>query len=239
MSKRKRFSFSGCLIKLLLYFILIAVLVVLCTLYSFKELGLHFIIFKKGTVTQTKEVATNTSNFNWIIEKTLHFEGGFQKLPTDRANYNSLGELAGTNFGISAVALENQTGIPVNTEHILNLTKSNAIYIYYYNYWQMVRGDEIHSGSVAWIVFDSYIHNPATACRVVEQTLLDFGIKLNTKVQKQFSVEIIQSINKCNSLQFFLRIKEYRRLYYESLRTKYPEFVEGWLWRLTQFTFTN
>jgi len=176
------------------------------------------------------------ANFAQIIEQIIKSEGGYQNMPTDTGNY-SCGELAGTKYGISAIGLEAYLGRCILASDVLALTKDDAKTIYRNNYWDKIRGDEIESYSVAYIIMDHYIMNPTTATKLVENVLKKFGI--NTNVNNQFSQAVISDINKCEAKDFFLAYKEERRLAFEKLRSSKPEFMDGWLNRLNKFTFDD
>ena len=89
------------------------------------------------------------ADINLYKETALKLEGGYQKLSSDPGNYNSKGELVGTNFGVSAKAYESWINRPPTEEDIRSITKELATYIFKVWYWDAVRASEIHSQAVA------------------------------------------------------------------------------------------
>lgn len=81
-------------------------------------------------------------NAEKCIRKTLSYEGGFTANPADTGNWTGgrrgVGELKGTNFGISAAAYP--------AIDIRNLTVDQAIAIYRADYWAKVDGDKMPYG---------------------------------------------------------------------------------------------
>ena len=74
------------------------------------------------------------ANFDRIVEQTFSFEGGFQNYTSDNANY-SCGQLAGTNNGISAIALQQYLGYCVTESDVRAVTKAKAKEIYRKQFW--------------------------------------------------------------------------------------------------------
>ena len=69
-----------------------------------------------------------------IIDIILGHEGGFQMMPEDAGNYNSEGDLVGTNFGISAPVYEKYIGKVPSVSDIENMTEEEARNIYKKDY---------------------------------------------------------------------------------------------------------
>ena len=98
------------------------------------------------------------ANFNNAIVITLAREGGSRF--TDVANDKG----GATKYGIS------QTAYP--TIDIRNLTEQQARDIYKRDYWDRIRGDDIHSQLIAENIFDTAVNmGTRTACRLVQITL--------------------------------------------------------------------
>ena len=80
---------------------------------------------------------------------TLRCEGGFTVNPEDRGNWTGgeigVGSLNGTNFGLSAASYPHL--------NLRDLTHQAAEAIYWRDYWQAIRGDELSAGSDL-MVFD-------------------------------------------------------------------------------------
>ena len=88
------------------------------------------------------------ANFNLYKQTALKFEGGYQKLSSDPGNYNSRGDLVGTNMGIAATTYEKWLNRPPTVEDMKSITVSIASEIYKSWYWDTVRASEINSQAV-------------------------------------------------------------------------------------------
>lgn len=174
------------------------------------------------------------ADFQAIVDKTFKFEGGFQNYATDSANY-SCGNLIGTNRGISAIALQTYYGRCVNEADVRAITHDLAVKIYKQNYWDKVRGDDIKNQSVAHLVFDSYIGNPTTSKRMVQQTLSDLGKDITVKTP--YPDAVVEAINDCNSRKFFETFWDIRKKEFERICKFKPEFCNGWMNRLNKITY--
>lgn len=193
---------------------------------------------QKSTKTNIKKDTCTMANFEKVVSKTFKFEGGFQQYPTDKGNYNSLGQLIGTNHGISAIALEQYLGRPTTVEDIKSLTVADAKKVYKKLFWDKIRGDEIKNQDVAFIIFSIYIGSPANSRKILARALKNIWHK-EYKVSNPYSDEVLKAINRANPKKLFYEIKEEKRKYLESLRVSYPEFIEGWLNRLNSYEFTK
>jgi len=176
------------------------------------------------------------ANFIPIVEKTFKFEGGFQQYPTDSANYNSRGELIGTNMGISAIALEEYLGYPPSVEDIKAVDKELAMRIYKKLFWDRIRADEIRDQYAADIIFAPYIGNPYQSNNIVKKSLVIVTGK-DLKVRNPYSDEVLKAINRANQKNLFYTIKEQKRLFLESLRYSKPEYINGWMRKLNTFEY--
>lgn len=82
------------------------------------------------------------ANYNACISKVLEHEGGYQRDPNDRGNWDScrvgVGNNKGTNRGISACSYPN--------EDIKGMTEARAKQIYHADYWNPIHGDELPAG---------------------------------------------------------------------------------------------
>lgn len=98
------------------------------------------------------------ANYNDAIVKTLAREGGsrFTDIANDRGG--------ATKYGISQAAYP--------TIDIPNLTEQQARDIYKRDYWDRIRGDDIHAQLIAENIFDTAVNmGTRTASRLVQITL--------------------------------------------------------------------
>lgn len=143
-------------------------------------------------------------------------EGGFQKLRNDRGNYNSLGRLVGTNYGVSAKVFEEIIGRPPSEADMRRITQKQAHTIFKARFWDVIKADQINSQKVADVFADHAINaNPKTATKIVQRTLNDyFGYSL--RIDGTVGEKTLNAINSTNELMLFRaiaqeRIKAYNR----------------------------
>jgi len=102
-----------------------------------------------------------------IYDRLLRHEGGFTKNPKDRGNWTGgqvgVGELKGTNKGISAMSYPDY-----DLEH---LTEDEIREIYYRDYWQRIKADEIPQ-PLDEFLFDFAVNSGASAAAVSLQGAL-------------------------------------------------------------------
>lgn len=102
---------------------------------------------------------TYTPAFVRAVALVLEQEGGFQNHPEDKGNWTGgavgVGELRGTNFGISAAAFPDVD--------IGALTESGAIAFYFERYWVEI-GAETLPPALGVVAFDiAVLHGPGRA----------------------------------------------------------------------------
>jgi len=78
-----------------------------------------------------------------IVEGILGFEAGFQDNPDDKGNFDSQGNLIGTNKGITPSSYKAAFGKEPTVDELKNLTTEQAIEIYNENYWKPNRIGEM------------------------------------------------------------------------------------------------
>lgn len=176
------------------------------------------------------------ANFSPIFQKTEQWEGGYQAYSSDVANYTSSGKLVGTNRGISAIAYQQYLGYEPSISDMKAITREIAENVYRKLFWDKIRGDEIKDQDVADIIFATYIGNPSASNKIVAKALVNTGSKVGT-VSTPYSNTIITAINRSNQRSLFYAIKEEKRLFLESLRSKYPQFINGWMRKLNSFEY--
>ena len=118
--------------------------------------------------------------FNQAVAIVLRHEGGYQADPADRGNWTSgqigIGELKGTNHGISALSYPN--------EDIRGLTEDRARDIYFRDFW-LAGPALLQDPGVAGKLLDIAVtmerngrHGPAI--RILQKAVCDCGIQVNT-----------------------------------------------------------
>ena len=173
--------------------------------------------------------------FEAFLPILLAVEGGFQKLIGDRGNYNSLGQLVGTNHGVAAKTYEAWIGHPPTEAEMRAMTKATAIAIYRKWFWDEIQGDKIVNQSVANLIAD---HNVNGGYKVIEkavQRVLNAKFNKGLTVDGVFGPKTLAAINSVDQQILFNGIKAERETIYYSIG---GQFLEGWLNRLENFTFT-
>jgi lysozyme family protein len=173
------------------------------------------------------------SQFIPILKKV---EGGYQKLTEDRGNYNSLGQLVGTNFGISARFYEGIIKRPPSIADMLAITKDRAKQLYKIYFWDDIHGDMLKNQSVANLIADHAVNGgEGSIGRIVQRILVnDFNKKL--VIDGDIGPKTAMAINSVSQDVLFQKIKQGRVAYYKSLNSS---FLTAWLNRLENFGFTK
>lgn len=158
-------------------------------------------------------------------------EGGFQLLKNDKGNYNSRGELVGTNHGVSAKFYERIIGRPPSIEDMKSLTKVEAHILFKNEFWDKVRADEIQDQGVAEIIADHAINaNPTVTAKIVQRTLNKYFGK-NLTVDGAIGNQTLQAINSVDDKLLFEKIAQERLNYYKRL-SDYQYFSKSWTSRV-------
>lgn len=176
---------------------------------------------KSQVVTVKKKVM---ANFSQIWTGTKGFEGGYQQLANDSANYCPAkgkpgSKLIGTKFGISAIAYGDYFHRCPTVAEIKNLTPELAQKIAKTKFWDPVQGDKINSQPVAHLVFDSTYgsgsYGPLHTRKAINQ-LMGSG---TVKEYKSFSLSD-DEVNKINSLpadKLFRALSDIRKNFFKGL----------------------
>ncbi|TNE80837.1 MAG: hypothetical protein EP332_06355 [Bacteroidetes bacterium] len=181
------------------------------------------------------------ADYDSIVNKTFTFEGGYQNYSNDSANYNSRGELVGTNRGISAIAYETYLNRPPSVADMKAITATTAKKVYKKLFWDFMRGDQIKNDSVAHIMFDSFI---ATGnLKLVRQGINKVSSTKVTEKHVAFNDFTVRVVNGADQKALFNSIKDLniqqRKALAEANPSKYAMFLKGWLARLDKITFTQ
>jgi lysozyme family protein len=166
------------------------------------------------------------ADFNLYKETALKFEGGYQKLSSDPGNYNSKGELVGTNLGISAKAYESWINRPPTEQDMRAITKEIATKIFKAWYWDAVRASEIHSQAVAENIVDHAINAGPGRIGKIVQEILNKYFNRNLVVDGAIGYQTVVAINEVNPTKLFKRISQFRLDYYEAINNN--EWIDIW-----------
>jgi lysozyme family protein len=161
------------------------------------------------------------SDFNKAVNQVLKHEGGFAQ------NWAEGG--GSVNYGITRETYEKYVGRSVSLEEMKNLTRAEAIQIYYDWYWEPIKGDSIISYPIAFMLFDQGVNRgPAKAIKMAQKVL---GL-IQTGVMDSAT---LNALNTINERQFVIDyVNEAERAYRAivSSNARYAEFLSGWLKRV-------
>src|SRR5699024_8938029 len=117
------------------------------------------------------------ANFELFVPKIQNIEGGYQKLIKDKGNYNSLGQLVGTQYGVSARFYEGIIKKPPTVADMKAITKTLAKQLFKIYFWDDVHGDQLKNQSIAEIITDHAINGGESPIGTIVQKVLvyDFG----------------------------------------------------------------
>lgn len=161
-------------------------------------------------------------------------EGGYQAMPADSGNYNSRGELVGTNYGISAKVYEKWINRPPSVTDMKTITKTIALEIYKAWYWNKIGGSFINNQSIANIIIDHAVNAGVYSAGKMVQTILNEQFNENLSVDGAIGTLTLKAINNAAPEVLHEAIIDARAEFYESIG---GTFLKGWLKRLNAFVF--
>lgn len=163
-------------------------------------------------------------DFAKIWAGTKGFEGGYQQLANDTANYCPAkgkpgSKLIGTKFGISAIAYGDYFKRCPTVSEIKNLTPELAQKIAKAKFWDQVQGDNINSQPVAHLVFDSVYGSGSYGPLHTRQAINKLMGPGTVEEYKSFKLSN-DEVNKINSLpsgKFFTALSDIRKNFFKGL----------------------
>lgn len=154
-------------------------------------------------------------------------EGGFQILPSDPGNYNSLGELVGTNYGTSAIFYEDILGRPPTIADMKAITQNYAHNLFKIHFWDKLQGDFIISQKVAETLADHAINaGNGSAIKVIQKTLNTY-FGNNLAVDGGLGSLTLTAINSVPENDLFLAFSKERILDYNT-KNNCDDFCPIW-----------
>lgn len=159
-------------------------------------------------------------NFDRAFAALIGHEGAYTNNPKDRGNWTSgvigKGSLKGTKYGISAMAYP--------SFDIQNLSLVNAKKVYFDDFWQKCRCDELPE-AVRFDVFDMAVNSGVSmAIKTLQKAAgaLPDGI---------FGPKTMTQVKQMNPLILDKRLSGMRLLYICDIGT-FPTFGRGWVRRV-------
>ncbi len=175
------------------------------------------------------------ADFKKAAAVTLNLEGGYQNLKKDSGNYNSKGQLVGTNKGISAKTYEKWIKRVPTVADMKAITKETALEIYRQWYWKPIGVEALKDQQLATFIFDYAINGGGSdALAGVRRA---FRKVFNILTKKAIPTgELMQALNKLSPQEtaaVFEQLKQERiydintqggTAYDDSLRNRVNEF---------------
>lgn len=174
--------------------------------------------------------------FNLYTPLLVAVEGGYQALPNDKGNYNSRGELVGTNHGISAKVYEAWIGRVPNVSDMKTITQSIAFEIYKAWYWNKIGASSIKNQSIAELIMDHAVNAGTGAAGKLVQKVLNNQFEYQLAIDGAIGNKTIAAINHVNSKKLYQDLKTARHNFYVNIG---GPFLNVWLNRLGNFVFTE
>lgn len=158
-------------------------------------------------------------------------EGGFQIDARDRGNWTSgkvgEGNLAGTNWGISAMFLTGMMGKPVTEKIMRALTYEEALIIYRVKFWDSLHLSLLKNQQVATLIYDGAVNQGLSVARDAIRWAIRHG--KGPVLNKVYTTkELIEILNKLEQKLVHDLIWEYRLDKYKPGSV----FYKGWVKRL-------
>ena len=160
------------------------------------------------------------ASFSEVWKKTKGFEGGYQAMPKDSANYCPAkgkpgSQLIGTKFGISAIGMAQYKKKCPTVAEMKNLTEPEAMKVAKSQYWDQIKGDKIKSQALAHLIFD-ITYGGSSGPLQVRQSINTLAGKNTVKEFKSFTLsdDDINWINKLDEKKLFAEIYEKRLAFY-------------------------
>lgn len=167
-----------------------------------------------------------------FFQTILKIEGGFQNNPADSGNYCN-GQLVGTKYGMSAVAVQGWWGRCPSEQEMRDLTEADAqaFYAWYFDRYNLFH---IQSQQFFELLANNAMGSPGNAAKVAQRALNQMGY--NVSVDGAFGPQTISALNdawKRYGTKAYNAIREAWVEYLKGLNR--PEFIDGWLYRMNKY----
>ena len=164
------------------------------------------------------------SNFDECLQIILHHEGGYVNHPEDPGGM--------TNLGVTKRVYEDWVGYAVSEHTMQNLTEEDVAPIYKKNYWDRVKGDDLHP-ALALCVFDFGVNAGTGRAAKYLQTIV------NAKADGAIGPATLRKVGLATEAYGIKNVvekyQENRQKYYEKLK-HFKTFGRGWTRRVNETT---
>ena len=167
-----------------------------------------------------------------FFNKILRIEGGYQNRADDAGNW-ACGQLVGTKYGVSAVALQTWIGRCPTAEGMKALTKDTA-YQFYAWYFDRYNLYPIENQTFFELLANNTMGSPANAARVEQKVLNKMGYPVAVDgVRGAATIAALNAAWRANPSAIYNGIRAEWIEYLKNLNK--PQFLPGWLKRLEEF----
>ena len=169
-----------------------------------------------------------------VLDEVLENEGGYQRMPEDKGNKNSRGQLVGTNFGISAPVYERVLGRPPSAQDMKDMTEEEARDIYRDQYIRPVKenlGVPSDHPAFPQIVDMAVNHGYSGATAIIQRAL-------GTKVDGKAGPETRKKLEDANPVDFNNKLVDERVNSYQQTVQQddsQARFLDGWTNRANRY----
>ncbi|RKS00404.1 glycosyl hydrolase 108 family protein [Flavobacterium sp. 102] len=131
------------------------------------------------------------ADFEKAFKRTGIFEGGYTDNPDDNGNWTGgkkgVGDLVGTNYGISAPVYMAYIKRKPTVQDIKNMPHAAVKDIYKKTYWSPIRGNEINDQEVANGIYDMAVNSGVgTAIKLAKRAKRIPENKITSKMDDDF-----------------------------------------------------
>lgn len=170
-------------------------------------------------------------SFDIAYAPVARIEGGYQRFPQDRGNYNNLNQLVGTNWGIAAPVAERYFGRTVTEHDMRELTHDTAKKIFRRQFWDPHQFDRFPTQVLANLVFDGHVNHGAWGIKLLQRVL---GVGEDGVV----GPITLSALAAADPDEVYLGYLTARRKFYHAIVANRPSqqiFLRGWLRRLAHY----
>lgn len=157
------------------------------------------------------------ANFDTIMRHILRHEGGYVDHPRDPGG--------ATNMGITFAVLQEWRGHPITKDDVKHLRQSEALDIYYANYWEPTHCSELPFG-VDYVMMDGAVNSGTRRSAKWIQSVV--GVAVDGSVGPR----TLAAIEQHNPKKVIEAALDRRVAFLQRLST-WPTFGRGWLNRVT------
>lgn len=167
-----------------------------------------------------------------FFQKILKIEGGYQAMPDDNGNW-ACGQLAGTKYGVSAVAYQTWVGRCPTADEMKSITESTA-YQFYAWYFDRYNLYTIENQQFFELLANNTMGSPTNAARVEQRTLNKLGYAVSVDgIRGPATIAALNAAWRENPTAIYNGIRAEWIEYLKSLNK--PQFLSGWLYRMNHY----